>query len=366
MYRLRNTAVIAITGLLSLTALGQTPPPVKVDDDVIKVNSRLIVVPVSVTDAGGAPVAGLEAKDFRLLEEGNVQMIETVSPAEKVPLEIALLFDVSASTDTMFKFELETASKFLREVMRPDDRASIFTIGERPVMISPRNNAERSIAAIQAIVPTKGYTAFFDAVAAASEYLKRNAPEASRRVVLVISDGEDTNSDRIAKTIQAGYRKLGEKINTIDSKSLYQLTVANRNQASVAERLRVLKMLQDGDTVFYSVNPAGNSYQLNKMSVFGQENLQKFADDTGGAAFLPKFRQTGGKDGYANASNMRGNTDLLDRIFNQLASELRSQYLIQYYSEAEFPENKYVKLAVSAPSRVGAKVRARQGYYVKK
>jgi hypothetical protein len=55
---------------------------------------------------------------------------------------------------------------------------------------------------------------------------------------------------------------------------------------------------------------------------------------------------------------------MLDRIFTQLANELRAQYLVQYYSEAEFPNNKYVKLDV-AVDRPGTKVRARQGYYVK-
>lgn len=363
---MRNLKLSGLTLLLSFLAISthSQTPPVKADDDIIKVESRLIVVPVSVTDANGLPVVGLTAQDFRVLEEGQSVTLEGVSGADKVPLEIALLFDVSASTDTMFQFQLDMAAKFLNGVMRPDDRASIFLVGGKPVMISPRDTAERSVAAIQTITPTKGFTAFYDSVAAATEYLKRTAPEASRRVILVISDGEDTNSERIAKAIQDGYKKVN--VNTLDSKVLYQLTVANRNSAAVAERLRVLKMLQDADTVFYSINPAGSSYQLNKMSVFGQENMQKFADDTGGAAFLPKFRQVETKDTYQNATNVRQNGEMLDRIFNQLTAELRAQYLLQFYSEGEFPDNKYVKLSVTAPTRVGSKVRARQGYYVKK
>ncbi len=352
-----------------MTALGAgqtpTPRPTPPEDEVIKVNSRLIVVPVSVTDANGLPVTGLTAADFRVLEENRLQTLENVSGADKVPLEIALLFDVSASTDAMFRFELETAAKFLRDVMRPEDRATVFTVGGRPVMVQPRDTAERTIAVIQTITPTKGFTAFYDTVAAAADYLRKNAPENSRRVVVVISDGEDTNSERVATAIQDGYRKIGERINTIDSKSLYQLTVASRNQASLAERQRVLQLLQNSDTVFYSINPAGSSFQLNQMSVFGQENMKKFADDTGGAAFLPRFLPIDGKNEYQNTLNGRRNGEMLDRIFNQLASELRSQYLLQYYSEGEFPLNKYVRLEVRVPARAGARVRARQGYYVK-
>jgi hypothetical protein len=101
------------------------------------------------------------------------------------------------------------------------------------------------------------------------------------------------------------------------------------------------------------------------MSVFGQENMKKFAEDTGGTAFLPKFLPIDTKDGYANAANSRRNGELLDRIFRQLASELRSQYLIQYYSESDFPINKFVKLDVGVPTRTDVRVRAREGYYVK-
>ena len=124
--------------------------------------------------------------------------------------------------------------------------------------------------------------------------------------------------------------------------------------------------MQDADIVHYSINPAGSSYLLNQISVFGQENMQKFSDETGGTAFLPKFQPIDTKDSYQNASNMRKNTELLDRIFRQLANELRSQYLIQYYSESDFPLNKFVKLDVGLENRSGLRVRSRQGYYVKK
>ena len=131
------------------------------------------------------------------------------------------------------------------------------------------------------------------------------------------------------------------------------------------ERARVLRSLQNADTVFYSINPAGSSFQLNKMSVFGQENMQKFAEETGGTAFLPKFLPVDTKDSFQNSSNTRKNTEMLDLIFRQLSNELRSQYLVQYYSESDFPANKFVKLDLSLPTRATLRIRARQGYYVK-
>jgi Ca-activated chloride channel family protein len=359
---------LIFTAFCAASAISQTATPTpkpKVDDEIIKIESRLVVVPVSVTDPNGNPVLGLSSADFRVLEEGRQQTLDAVNGADKVPLEIALLFDVSATTSPMFRFQQETAAKFLKDVMRPEDRATIFTIGEKAILVQPRDTAEKSVASIQSIQSTKGFTAFFDTVVAASDFLKRNSPENSRRVIVVISDGEDTNSERVAKAIQDGYRKMGEQLNTLDQKTRYALTVNNRNQAGVAERIRVLRILQNSDTVFYSINPAGSSYHLNTMSVFGQENMKKFAEDTGGTAFLPKFLPIDTKDGYANAANSRRNGELLDRIFRQLASELRSQYLIQYYSESDFPINKFVKLDVGVPTRTDVRVRAREGYYVK-
>ncbi len=344
---------------------GQTPTPTPpADDEIIKVESRLIMVPASVTDANGNAILGLTVGDFVVKEGSKPQQIESVGTADKVPLEIALLFDISATTSPMFRFQQETAAKFLIDVMRDADHAAIFTVGKKPMLISPRSGAQQSVNAIRSIIPTTEFTAFYDSVAAAADYLKKNAPEGTRRVVVVISDGEDTNSLAIEKAINDGYRKVGTKINSIDSKSLYQLTVKARNDAAAAERVRVSRMLQDADTVFYSINPAGSSYQLNMMSVFGQENMQQFADQTGGNAFLPKFQPIDTKDVYANDINKRNNAAVLDRIFNHLTNELRSQYLIQYYADEDQAKGSFVKIAVETPNRQGSRIRARQGYYV--
>ena len=357
--------IAAAIMVIQLSALAQTPTPkpkATPDDEVIKVESRLVVVPVSVTDTNGQAVLGLTAKDFRIAEDGKEQTIENLGNADVVPLEIALLFDVSASTDTMFKFEQETAAKFLRDVMRANDRATIFTVGERSVLVQSRDTAEKSMASISSIAPTKEQTAFYDAVRVAADYLKKNTPQGSRKVIVIISDGEDTNSEGIIKAIWNAERKITDDV---QGERLRDLRVKARDSAKVAEQVKVLKSLQDADTVFYSINPGGSSYQLNKMSVFGQQNMQRFADETGGTAFLPKFAPIDTKDTYQNENNVRKNQEVLSLIFRQLASELRSQYLIQYYSESDFPMNKFVKLDVRLQNRTDHRLRARQGYYVK-
>src|SRR5688572_937148 len=278
--------LFAVLGFSSTLANGQTtsptPPPVR-EDEVIKVNSRLVVVPVSVTNANGEPVLGLKAENFKVREENKAQTIDNVGNAENVPLEIALLFDISASTDAMFKYEQETASKFLRDVMRAEDRATIFTVGEKGTIVQGRDTAEKSIAAIKAIIPTKEQTAFYDSVRVAAEYLQRNAPEGRRKVILLISDGEDTNSGGVLKAIWDAERKITANV---QGQELKELRIRARDTAKAVEQVKVLKALQNADAVLYAINPGGGSVQLNRMAMFGQENMQKFADETGGTAFL--------------------------------------------------------------------------------
>jgi Ca-activated chloride channel family protein len=342
-----------------------TPTPKSEEDEVIKIESRLVVVPVSVTDAKGQAVLGLKKEDFSIFEENQGQEIAEISNAENVPLEIAILLDVSGSTDPMFPFEQDTAARFLQTVMRPDDRATIFAIGENPQVIKSRDTAENAAVAIKQIKPTKGFTAFYDSLMLAANYLNKNAPPKSRKVIIAISDGEDTNSLGIRKAFSDLYKTLGNKIDSLTRKELYDLHVQKRKEASGKEQTKVVKALQNADTVFYSINPAGNSFQLNKMSQFGQNTMLTFADQTGGTAYLPKFQPINLKDNLQNDFNSRKNIETLDNIFRQLTNELRSQYLIQYYSEGDFPISKYVKIKVGLKNPANLRIRSRQGYFVK-
>ena len=362
---MKKSIILSLSAIIffSVTVFGQVPPPPPIQDDgeVLKFDARLVIVPVSVTNADGQPVVGLTVNDFRVLEEKKIQQIEEVSAADKVPLEIAILFDVSASTDAMFQFQQETAAKFLKDVMRPEDRATVYTVGERPLLLRGSDTAENAGIVIRSIKPTKQFTAFYDSVKAAADYLNKNTAPGRRKVIVVISDGEDTNSAGIRKGFDELYTSLGANLGSLTPKLLEN----KRNEIKIREQSKVLQSLQNADTVFYSVNPAGSSYKLNKISQFGQSNLQRFADETGGTAFLPKFQPIDTKDALQNTGNMRRNTEVLETIFRQLANELRAQYLVQYYSEAEFPDGKFVILDVSLQNPAIGKIRARQGYFVK-
>lgn len=353
--------------ILSQVPVGTPPPLVVHDDEVIKINSRLIMIPVSVTDGNGQPVKGLFAGNFIINEENRRQEIADVSAAENVPLEIALLFDISGSTDPMFKFEQETAAAFLREIMRPQDRATIFTIGETPTLVQNRNISYVSVETIQSLKPTRNQTAFFDTVFSAADYLETNAPPKTRKVIITISDGEDNASDGIRKGYSAAYFAVSKELNTLTTARHAQLLSDKRTEVRVTEQNRTLKKLHDADTVFYSINPAGSSYKLNKISQGGQSNMERFANETGGTAFLPSFLPVDLKSEFQTSANKAENVRMLETIFRNLANELQAQYLVQYYSDGEFEMGKQVNVDVKVNLILpqGVKIHARQGYFVK-
>ena len=353
---LKPFQILLVLSIFTLSIFAQTAPPkqtptpdIPVDDnEVIKINSRLVVVPVSVTDMQGLPVTGLKITDFRLLEENKPQLLEQLGAAEEVPLEIALLIDISSSVDSLFESEKLAAAKFLKDVMRPADRASIFTIGKKPFLYQPRDTADKAAERLIGLNPQKSYTAFYDTVIKASDYLRKNAPPTSRKVLVVISDGDDSYSEVLQNLLFKDDLKTATQIAGLPEKKQRELAMNQRALARNKVKDQILRSMQNADVVFFSINPAGNSFHLNTISQFGQETMGIFADQTGGKAFL-----------------MKKDIDL-EAIFRQLTGELRAQYLLQYYTDADFPVGKYVTLKVDLPGKPQTRVRARQGYFVTK
>jgi Ca-activated chloride channel family protein len=351
---------VSVAAFLSLSITAQTPTPTPKPDDegeVLRVESTLVTVPVSVTDNAGQPVQGLAKTDFRIEEEGKVQQIEEIGSAEQVPLEIALLIDVSGSANKIFEMEKNAAAEFLRSVMRTDDRATIFLITDKPILAQKRDTAENVAVKVRSIPATQSSTAFYDTVVAAAKYLKEASQPRSRRVILVLSDGEDNFSEYTRRAARNFDQNLDvNKLTRKDLDKRESLTAKAHAPAQAA----VLKELQNADTVFYSLNPSGPSVRLNVASQRAQNGLQMFADETGGTAFLPQFASE-----KNTASFEQQNAAILQNIFRQISAELRAQYLLQYYSETDFQAGRYVKLRVGLNNRPALRLRARQGYFAK-
>jgi len=323
-----------------------TPKPAEPEVvDVIKTNSNLVMVPVSVTDTtNGAAVQGLQATDFRLEEEGKQRDIAEIGNPEQIPLDIAILFDVSSSVSQkgFFQFQQKSAAAFLKDVMKPSDKAAVFTIAMEPKMIQALAPAETAAAKILTIPAATSSvpTAFYDTVMAAARYLNVNSPARHRRVIVVLSDGDDNFSERI-RDLSLAEVKATEGAPRAALVGLQD----DRHRKAIAE---VQQTVLKSDVTFYSVNPGGRSVALNVSATRAQNGMNTVANASGGSAFLPDNDQD------------------LEKVFRQVASELRGQYLLMYYADADAPVGQFRRINVSVPARQLIKVRARQGYYSKK
>jgi len=329
-----------------------TPTPEPEVLEVVRVTSNLIVVPVSVTDANGQPVLGLTAQDFRVEEDGRVQQVAQLGDPEQVPLDIALLVDVSSSVTERFSFEVQAATSFLKQVMRQADHATLFAIDRVPRLEQTPASSGVATAKLMSFRAATGPspTAFYDTVAAAARYLAANTPERSRRVMVVISDGEDNFSNSVRDSAITAFNATRD-VDGVDPQSRARIRAANEAalQAGHAKaQNEVRQEVQKANLVFYSINPSGEGYKLNIISTRAQNAMQQFATSTGGAAFVPAAE-----------------SDLL-AIFNRIASEIRSQYLIQYYTDNKSGASTFRRINVSSPTRPQLRVRAREGYFPKK
>ncbi|MFL6282344.1 MAG: VWA domain-containing protein [Pyrinomonadaceae bacterium] len=331
-----------------------TPEEPENEADVVRVTSNLVVVPVAVTDASGNAVQGLKKEDFRLEEEGRGQELAAVGTADEVPLDIAVLFDISSSVTAknFFALQQEAAARFLRQVLKPTDRAAIITIADKPTLVQPLATADTATAKILTIpaASTSTPTAFYDSISFAAKYLDENAPGNHRRVILAISDGDDNFSSSVREQTVAEYeaeRKSQEAENggrPLGERAAARRDLQARHQRAVAG---VQRSVQGADAVFYSINPGGTSVRLNEISMRAQNGMQSVADATGGTAYVP------------------ARTEELETIFRQIAAELRAQYLLQYLSNNQATAGKFLRIKVTTPARTDLRIRARQGYYKK-
>jgi len=278
-------------------------------DEAIRLTSRLVLVPLSASDVAGRPVLNLTTDDLVVEEQGRPQAISSLGEPGKVPTEIALLFDISASIHGQFAFEQQAAVRFIKQVLKPADAVSVFSIGTTPRIVKTRTgSSDEAIAGVMTLEPVKESTAFFDAVVDAALYLGKNGEAGSRRVLIVISDGEETNSVR---------HKLPD----------------------------ALRELQKNDCLFYSINPSGQALNLNSVSIRGQNGMESMSAQTGGKAFVPETSRD------------------LEAVFRQIADELQAQYLLGYYSTDERADGGFRPITVRAPKRHELRLRFRQGYY---
>jgi VWFA-related protein len=185
------------------------------------------------------------------------------------------------------------------------------------------------------IKPSNSYTAFFDSVLAAAKYLNEASSTGRRRIAVIISDGDDT-----ARIIDISTVKPGDG-------GLQLASVAAQQQMIQRSQTETEREVQRAEVTFYSINPSGQTLHLNPRTARAESGMERIAAATGGTSFVP------------------ARDEELTPIFNRIASEIRSQYLLQYYSNNQTGSRAYRRITATSPTHAELRVRAREGYYPK-
>lgn len=269
-----------------------------------------VFLPISVLDGKGNFVPGLRRENFRVVEDGRDQDIRSFEAPTQLPLDIGILLDTSASVKRKLKFEQDAASAFVLSILeRATDRALFATFDSVVTLHVDFSRDSGELTRAIDTVKASGNTRLYDAVYRVCEEKMALLKPNTRPVILVITDGADTASDR----------SLEEAIAIAQKANVTIFGISTRNYSDV-----------------------------NAGSVRGSvdKELDKLCGSTGGRTFLPYQRLE------------------LERAFAGVRQLLRNQYVIYYEPKDQNRDGKFRKIEVKLVNVDGkADVRAKNGYY---
>ena len=318
LFKYLSVAVIISAAVLSVAAQKPKPSPTPIPEDpqgTVKVAIRRVRLPITVTDKKGQFVPGLTKNDFLILEDKVPQQIETFSDdlSQTTPLYIAVLMDTSPSTAGKLKFQQESAMNFIQTVVKPrKDRVLFGTFDDQiNLMQDFTDRLDLLDKAVYSVKKMGTQTALFDAIWQFCDEKMRTVP--GRRVLLLVTDGEDTYSRANIRDAIDIAQRTETTIFAISTKAGFLATVPGVEAGQVSDK-------KDKD-------------------------LQTLAEETGGAAFFT------------------GDMLSLERSFTRISKELRAQYLVTYNPTNKSYDGTFRKIDVKlADGHNDLKVRTKRGY----
>jgi Ca-activated chloride channel homolog len=311
------------------------------DDEIIRVETNLVTLPVSVLDRDGRFIPNLRQQDFQILENGVPQKIEHFQPVEQ-PFTVVLMLDVSPSTRYQINDIRYAAIKFVDQ-LRPNDKVMVVTFDEKYQVLCEPTNDRRVLH--YAIMQTRfrGGTSLYEAV---GQVVNREIPKIEgRKAVVLFTDGVDTTS--VGADFQSTLRDA-EEVDALFYPIRYDtLNDMNGSAApSVDQSVRGL-----GGISGIIVN--GKLVQVSGIGAGGGSGTSAAEYETGRNYLENLARSSGGRKFEA------GNN--LDAAFAGIAEELRRQYSIGYYPETEGQpgERRQISVRVKRPNTV---VRSKTSY----
>jgi VWFA-related protein len=311
----------------SSSAAGQVANPVSNEDsDVVRVETNLITIPVSVFDRNGLYVSGLTQPDFKIFEDGVEQEIAYFGKTDK-PFTVALLLDTSPSTAYQID-EIHRAAKTFVDQLGPEDSVMVIEFNSSvKVQTEATKDRERIYRAIDKAKFGDG-TSLYNAV---DEALRKQLGRIQgRKAVVLFTDGVDTTSRKNSYDSTLNY---AEESDSLVFPIYYNTYMDNRRNS-----MPTFPDIFGGPMIVRGTS--AEEYAL------GRKYLEDLADVTGGRVFRPEATPGG-----------------LEAAFEGIAEELRRQYNIGYIpkKEGQPGQRKQIKVRVDRPNLV---LRARDSYIV--
>lgn len=323
------------------------------DDEIIKVETNLVTIPVTVLDRDGRFISGLQKSDFQIFEDGVSQKIDYFASLEQ-PFTVVLLIDVSNSTQ--FKIEeIQNAAITFVEQLRPMDKVMVISFDEQiKVLAQPTSDRATLRNAIRRI-SFQGGTSLYEAVSYTINRELKNVE--GRKAIVLFTDGVDTTSKR------STYQTTVKEAEEIDA-MIYPIRFdtygfanggnpppsnypAPRRRTGGSNGGAILgqilgSIITGGNVQIGSGGGVGNSRSEYER---GRRYLEELASVSGGRNF--------------DAST----TYNLDAAFSGIAEELRRQYAIGYYPEKEGQKGQRKQIRVKI-DKTNAVVRSKNSYIV--
>ncbi|CAN5536155.1 hypothetical protein BH18ACI1_BH18ACI1_02060 [soil metagenome] len=201
------------------------------DDEVINIESSIVILNATISDSRGKTVAGLKQPQFKIFEDRKEQKIEFFEAAE-TPFAAVILLDTSGSMEKHISMARSAAINFL-DGLRPNDGAAIYNFDSKISLVQDFSNS-RDISERIFDLKADGYTALNDAIYKATQELAKR-PE-KRKAIIVLSDGADNKSGRSADNALKTALGSGVTIYTVDMSSV---------TANATERMQSLGALKN-------------------------------------------------------------------------------------------------------------------------
>jgi Ca-activated chloride channel homolog len=313
-------------------------PPLSEEDEVVRVETNLVTMPVSVIDRDGRFISGLQQNDFRIFENGVEQKVGYFQSVEQ-PFTVILMIDVSPSTAFQIDEIQEGAISFINQ-LRPADRVMVMSFDETVHILSRPTNDRRQLRnAIYQAQFGEG-TSIYDAVDYAINRELTNIQ--GRKAVVIFTDGVDTTSRR------ANYQSTISDVEEVDA-LFYPIRYNTQRNGGWGGGGR---RRGGGVDDWIGIILGGGNVQLGGPGSVGGSS----AEYATGLRYLETLAQnSGGRKFEADT------TSNLDAAFAGIAEELRRQYSLGYYPDkaGQPGERRQIKVRVMRPNVI---VKAKNTY----